>query len=211
MAEENFHNTELPSVIPVFPLMGVILLPDAELPLHIFEPRYRKMVEDAFESHRTIGMIQPIHTMEGTTPKLYSIGCAGRIINMTPVEDGRYLITLKGIKKFSIQEELAVTTPYRQVVPGWASQKNIVPDNLFKKDLISQLVQFLATKDLTADFSALEKAPDSVFIDTLSMAIPFEPAEKQALLETESPWARAELFQSLLKMVNGGNVPHMPN
>ncbi len=211
MTEDIQNISSLPSVIPVFPLSGVILLPGSDLPLHIFEPRYRQMIEDAYESDQIIGMIQPTENEAGPVPELYNIGGAGSITSLTPLEDGRYLINLKGISRFNILQELPATTPYRQVAAEWLVDQHIMPDNFDRDDLIKLLQGFLSGKELAADFSRLKDMPNNVFIDTLSMAIPFEPAEKQALLEAESPWARTEIFTSLLQMAVGGNLTEIPN
>ena len=211
MTEDIQYLRDLPSVIPVFPLSGVILLPDCDLPLHIFEPRYRQMIEDAQEEDRIIGVIQPMQKGDDPVPKLYNIGGAGRIKTCMPLEDGRYYITLKGIQRFSIMQELPATKPYRQVAAKWLTDSIVMPDNFDRNKLIDQLNIFLSQRDLAADFNQFQFVPDNFFIDTLSMTMPFEPAEKQALLEAESAWARAELFTNLLQVAISGSLPETPN
>src|ERR687894_964162 len=107
---------DCPAVIPVFPLSGALLLPRGQMPLNIFEPRYLAMIDDALRGDRVIGMIQPDQEAGGTalTPRLYQVGCAGRLTQFAETGDGRYLVTLVGISRFRVTEEMATTTPYRQ-------------------------------------------------------------------------------------------------
>lgn len=121
MAEDKNIQAPLPSVIPVFPLPKVILFPESNLPLNIFEPRYLKMVDDARANHGIIGMIQPKSTEGGLegNPAIQAVGGAGRITHYVETEDGRYLIRLTGISRFRVEEELTVTTPYRQTKVNW--------------------------------------------------------------------------------------------
>ncbi len=210
MTDRDTSRTELPSVIPIFPLQGVILLPDCELPLNIFEPRYLKMLDDARASHGIIGMVQPIVTMHGNSPAVYTIGCAGQLSFFEETADGRYLIELTGIKRFHIRSELSVTTPYRQIQADWFNIPEVVPDNIDQNLLIKKLSQYLETKGITGNFSGLKGADDDLFINTLSMVMPFEPAEKQALLEAETLKARTTLLESLLKIATSGTLPTSP-
>ena len=113
--------SSLPERFPVFPLRGAMLLPGGNLPLNIFEPRYLQMVRDAMRTDRVIGMIQPkAEAEDGAVPELYGTGCVGRITNFSETDDGRFLITLTGVSRFDIAQELAVDTPYRQVVGDFA-------------------------------------------------------------------------------------------
>ena len=115
MAQGYVKASELPQVIPVFPLPGSILLARGQLPLNVFEPRYLNMVDDAMAGDRIIGLIQPLTRLDTPQPPLARVGCAGRITSFNETSDGRYLITLTGVCRFVVGEELSIATPYRQV------------------------------------------------------------------------------------------------
>ncbi len=206
MTEKSKTLDALPSVIPVFPLPSVILLPGASLPLNIFEPRYLKMVRDAATGHNLIGMIQPRGKEVGAkAPPLFTVGGVGSISEFHETEDGRIVIRLKGLSRFRIDEELSVTTPYRQVRADWkAFEQDPWGGNsktrVERDALMASLKAYLDIKGLDADFSAIAEAPDDVLVNTLSMIVPFSPAEKQALLEAPEVWDRSELLKKLLTM-----------
>jgi len=214
MTDSSDTEAPLPSVIPVFPLPKVILFPESNLPLNIFEPRYLKMIEDAQASHKLIGMIQPETAEEGAkAPPLHTIGCAGRISDLAKTEDGRYLIRLTGISRFRIEEELAVTTQYRQVKADWSPfKKDQMPlplNGCFEReDLMAVLQAYLDSKGLAADYDGINAAPDGVLINTLSMIIPLAPQEKQALLEASDTAERAETLKNLLIMASATGKPN---
>ncbi|GER01580.1 ATP-dependent protease [Iodidimonas gelatinilytica] len=194
----------LPGVLPVFPLMGALLLPRGEMPLNIFEPRYLRMVRDVMGGDRMIGMVQPVDEGQEGDPALYGIGCAGRICSFVETEDGRFLITLKGVTRFKIVEELSSMTPYRQVKADYAPYEGDrltpMPDaGIARADLIDRLTKFLDRRGLSAEWSAIEKAPDELLINSLAMICPFSPAEKQALLEAKSLRARTRTMISLME------------
>lgn len=190
---------DLPQAIPVFPLTGVLLLPTGNLPLNIFEQRYLDMVNDALAGSRLIGMIQP----SGDGDKgLRSTGCAGKITDFSESEDGRYLISLTGICRFKVQEEISATTAYRQVSPDWSDFRNdLKGDDGFDLDrpkLKEMLKSYFDMQDMDCEWEQIEKAPEKKLITCLSMICPFEPHEKQALLEAENSQARSDLFMKLL-------------
>ena len=198
---------DLPESIPVFPLTGVLLLPNGQLPLNIFEKRYLDMVDAALSSHRLIGMIQPEHSAADRTIEdcaLSAVGCVGKIVDFSETSDGRYLITPSGVCRFKVHEELSVNTPYRQIKPDWetykkdlGSQGNIDLD----RDLLHELLSNYFDKEgLDCDWSMVEKAADEKLITCLSMICPFEPQEKQALLEASCCNKRSELFMTMLEM-----------
>jgi len=113
--------TDLPDTIPVFPLSGALLLPRARLPLHIFEPRYLQMVDDTLKTrHRLIGMIQPREVPAAAEKRLHAIGCAGRLTGFSETEDGRYMITLSGLSRFRVLQEVQGFAPYRRCQVDWA-------------------------------------------------------------------------------------------
>ncbi|MDO1558987.1 LON peptidase substrate-binding domain-containing protein [Brevundimonas sp. 2R-24] len=195
--------SDLPQVLPVFPLAGAILLPRAQLPLNIFEPRYLAMIDDAMAQERVIGMIQPSGG-PATLPALHPIGCAGKIVAFAETSDGRYLITLSGLSRFRIVSELPSNEPYRQVRADFT----VFPDDLAKPDglrpidpaLFGALRAYLEKRSLEIDWDAAEGAPLEALCNSLSMALPFEPQEKQALLEALTVDDRCRVLTALMRM-----------
>lgn len=198
----------MPGVIPVFPLPGALLLPRGQMPLNIFEPRYLAMVDDALrDGHRLIGMIQPdaAHGGQSDKPRLYTIGCAGRITQLAESGDGRYLIELTGVARFRIEEELKVATPYRQCRVTYAP---FADDFVARKGenavdrsaLLSALTEFLNANDLNADWEGIERAPNEALVNALSMMSPYGTAEKQALLEAPDLKTRAEILIAITEI-----------
>jgi Lon protease-like protein len=204
--------TDLPSTIPVFPLPGVLLLPGGTLPLNIFEPRYLAMTEDAIATpDRLIGMIQPTEPELGNRPPaLYSVGCAGRIASFSETDDGRYLITLSGVCRFSVSEEVATMRGYRRVVPDfarWQADLAEAPRAPIERGrLLAALKSYFARNSMSADWNAITESPDDRLVTTLSMFCPFEPQEKQALLECETLAERARALIALLEMGTLGST-----
>ena len=195
---------DMPGVIPLFPLSGALLLPRAELPLNIFEPRYLKMVHDVMNADQVIGMIQPRDETDRNQRKLYSVGCAGKINAMVETGDGRVLITLEGISRFEVVEELSSATPYRQGHVSFDPYEDdqIVPPDRIGVDrdgLIETLTRFLKRRGLNAEWAAIGKAPDELLVNSLAMISPFSSAEKQALLEADSLKTRAETMMTLME------------
>jgi uncharacterized protein len=205
---------DLPTTLPLFPLKGILLLPRGQLPLNVFEPRYLSLVDDALSGHRMIGMIQPAEAEEKTlTPKLSAVGCAGRITSYRETDDVRYLITLSGICRFRMAEELNVLTPYRQAKPDYApfAADLIVNDesDFPRERVVAALKDYLSKRDLKADWRSVMDAPPETLVNALAMLCPFEPAEKQALLEAESWQERVATLVALLEMA--GAEKHGPN
>ena len=187
--------------IPVFPLAGALLLPRAELPLNIFEPRYLAMVRDAMAGLQLIGMVQPKDAHE--PPALFSTGGLGRITQFSESSDGRLLITLTGLTRFRIGRELEVDTPYRQVAADYAGFAGDLrePDPLpatARADLEASLKSYLDAQGLSADWDAVAGADDESLVNTLCAACPFSVAEKQALLEAADVPARADVLTALM-------------
>jgi len=204
---------DLPQPLPVFPLQGALLLPRARLPLNIFEPRYLAMVDDALVSHRTIGMIQPKvpeQTEPSDHPGLHELGCAGRITSFEETPDGRYLISLTGVCRFGVGEELALKNGYRQVVPDyvpWASDFDLEdPDAIDREKLTDALKTYLSARQFGADWEAIERTPTTELISIVAMVCPFSALEKQALLQTRALTDRAELIISMLAIDNAGSA-----
>ena len=196
---------ELPQTLPIFPLTGALLLPRGHLPLNIFEPRYLAMVDSALSTTRLIGMIQPTEPEDKVLkPKLSAVGCAGRIISYRETEDGRFLITLLGVCRFRAAEELTTITPFRQLRADYSEYLGDMaapPPDTFPRDrLASALRDYLSRRDLKADWGSVMSAPADVLINALAMLCPFEPAEKQALLEAPSWPERIDTLVALLEM-----------
>jgi Lon protease-like protein len=197
--------TELPGSIPMFPLPGALLLPRARLPLHLFEPRYLQMLEDAIKTPaRLIGMAQPNARPNGDKDALHRIGCAGRVTQFSETEDGRYMITLTGISRFRIGNEVEGFTPYRKFEVNWdgfdRDQGGPEHDRGFNRDSFMDLLdRYFASRDLSADWATLKDADDELLINSLSMLLDFEPEEKQALLEAPSLSTRRETLVTLIE------------
>ncbi len=197
----------LPDVLPVFPLAGVLLLPGAKLPLNVFEPRYLSMIEDALGNGRTIGMVQPrlagVESPEGE-PEIYVLGCAGRIISFAESGDGRFTITLLGISRFIIREEMPLINGYRCVVPDFAPFRTDLEEeagSLEDRDgLLAAVQAYFAANGIEADWNAVESAGDTALVTTLSMLCPFEASERQALLECADTAARGALLGDLMNL-----------
>jgi hypothetical protein len=198
---------QLPAVVPVFPLTGALLLPRAHLPLQIFEPRYLSMVEDALAHGRVIGMLQPRAVESDPIPddaEIYQVGCAGRIVSFAETDDGRFLITLRGVCRFQVIEELPLKKGYRRVAPNfelfWQDLEEDKAPDIDRACVIHTAGEFLRAKGLAADWSAVEEATDDELIAALAMTCPFQPREKQALLECAVPADRVEMLMSLFEM-----------
>ena len=195
----------LPATLAVFPLTGALLLPRGQLPLNIFEPRYLAMVDAAMSGNRLIGMIQPVeHEEKSLKPALSAVGCAGRITGYQETDDGRYLLTLTGICRFRVAEELDVTTPYRQARADYgpfAGDLVVGDENRFPRErLLAALKDYLSRRDLKADWGSVMNAPAETLVNALAMLCPFQPAEKQALLEAPGWQERVDTLVALLEM-----------
>jgi hypothetical protein len=197
--------SDLPQVIPIFPLDGALLLPRGTLPLNIFEPRYLNMVDDAMAGERIIGMVQTRPGGDRTRPNLQAVGCAGRITSFAETSDGRYLITLTGVCRFAVGAELPVQTPYRQVKAGFAPfEADLQPPEDtwdFDRDrLLGALRSYLHQRSMDVDWSTAQEAPGEALINSLAMALPFDPPEKQALLQAGTLDDRVDALTALLEI-----------
>lgn len=210
MAQGYIRAADLPQVIPIFPLSGILLLPRGQLPLNIFEPRYLNMVDDAMAGDRIIGMIQPSGGAIDL-PGLSSVGCAGRITSFNETSDGRYLITLTGVARYRILTELPSQTPYRQVRAAfepWEGDLTAPPageGRLDREGLLDALKAYLETRGLDIDWDTAETAPPEALVNSLAMALPFDPPEKQALLEAADLDGRAEVLTALMRIGAAGD------
>lgn len=196
---------DLPTELPVFPLTGAVLLPRGELPLNIFEARYLAMVGAALASDRLIGMIQPTeHEDSVLTPALSKVGCAGRITSFRETEDRRLLLSLTGICRFEVAKELGVKTPYRQIRPDYGRFLGDLVANFAtdfpRERLVGALKTYLARRDLKADWRSVMEAPPETLVNALAMLCPFQPAEKQALVEAPGWPERVDTLVAILEM-----------
>jgi Lon protease-like protein len=208
--------TDLPDTIAVFPLPGALLLPRARLPLHIFEPRYLQMLDDALKTkHRLIGMIQPREVPGAAEKRLHAIGCAGRLTGFSETEDGRYMVTLSGISRFRVLQEVQGFTPYRRCQVDWAPFARDLggaeSDAGFKRaEFMAGLKRYFEAMELSTDWGSLKGADEELLINSLSMLCPFSPEDKQALLEAPSLTTRRETLVTLIEFaLRGGNGDEM--
>jgi Lon protease-like protein len=205
------RSADLPDTVAVFPLPGALLLPRARLPLHIFEPRYLQMLDDALKtSHRLIGMIQPSQT-PGREKALHRIGCAGRVTQLSETEDGRYLITLSGMSRFRVAKEIDGFVPYRKCEVTWDGferdlGKTEVDGDFDRPAFMKLLGRYFAARSLSTDWETLKEADDELLINSLSMLLDFEPEDKQALLEAPSLSTRRETLVTLIEYTLRGGA-----
>lgn len=216
--------TDLPQVIPVFPLPGVLLLPGGKLPLNVFEPRYLAMIGDAIAGSRVIGMIQPLKgdgaplktndgeavatTAAGTIADdvtLYPMGCAGRITQFSETDDGRFLVTLSGICRFAVLKELPLQRGYRRVIPAWTQFEGDMveapaPVAIDRERMVRALRSYFKLNQINANWEAIRDTPDDRLVTSLAMICPFAPSEKQALLECPDANERARVLTALMEM-----------
>ena len=212
------HDIPLPKELPLFPLNGVLLLPRGDLPLNVFEPRYRALVDAALEGGRTIGILQP--AAEGASglsarndTNLYRTGCAGRIRAFEETEDGRYLIQLRGLCRFDIVEELEMRDGFRRAranyTPYLADLETADIAGIDRDRLISGMKGYFDARNLAANWDALAETSDERLITTLAMVCPFDSAEKQVLLESPDIAQRCKLLIGIFEAAMhdaGGNI-----
>ncbi len=206
---------DLPQVIPVFPLDEILLLPRGQLPLRIFEPRYLNMIDDVMAGDRVVGMVQTAGGARAR-PKLARVGCAGRITSYAETSDGCYLITLTGVIRFRLSDELPVQSPYRQVRADYAEfepdlQAPAEGEAFERSRFLHALKTYLTRHSLDVDWDTAEGAPEEALINSLSMGLPFDAAEKQALIEAATLADRREALIALLEIdaaETEGGEPH---
>ena len=197
---------DLPDTIPVFPLAGALLLPRAQMPLNIFEPRYLAMVDAALAGSRLIGMIQPRDGEDGgSTPELYRVGCVGRLVQFAETGDGRYLISLTGVARFETLDEAEGVTPFRQCR---ISAERFAEDfrarageaAVDREAVLAALRSYTEATGLKMDWDGVEGTPNEALVNALSILAPFGSREKQALLEAHDLKSRAEMLVALTEI-----------
>ena len=196
---------DLPATVPVFPLSAALLLPGGRMPLNIFEPRYLQMSDEAMAGGRLIGMIQP--ALDGGLradgePALCQVGCLGRVTSLSETGDGRYLISLHGVCRFRVVEEVAARTPFRQcrIVPFAADLDERGAEEVDRPALLRAFRSYLEANGLDADWESVSRAENATLVNALSMMAPYGPAEKQALLEAPDLRTRAETLIAITEM-----------
>jgi Lon protease-like protein len=204
---------DLPSELPIFPLSGAVVLPDVQLPLNIFEPRYLNMVAAALAQDHLIGMVQPrADAPEAEPPPVHRIGCAGRITSYSETNDGRIVMVLTGVCRFEIAQELAERDGYRRVRPDWS---RFAGDYSLDEGAIADRARFMGSLRAFCDQRSVEvpwedigKMEDHDLVNLLCAHLPLGADDKQALLETDGVDARADLMRGLMEMslFSGGTV-----
>lgn len=183
--------------LSIFPLTGVVLFPGLQVPLHIFEPRYRALVGDALVRDRKIAMIQPKKPIDGSP--LYDVGCVGRIGDIEAMDDGRYNLVLEGQSRFRVVRELDVTTAFRQVEGEIIEEdENAVLSAIERAGFEREARRFASNQGYSVDWASIERLDDEALINGVSQIAPFDPASKQALLEAPDLPARCELLIQLM-------------
>jgi Lon protease-like protein len=196
----------LPLRVPLFPLAGAILLPRSQLPLHIFEPRYREMVRDASGSGGHVGMIQPqaFETSDGSEPPLFPVGCVGEIVGLEELEGGRFNIVLNGSNRFRLLHELDLGTPYRNadVDVGAFDDREPPPLAMVQRAEVEREARRLGEAlGLSVDWAAVSRLDDEMLVNAITQVAPFDISAKQALLESETLATRADLLVQLMQFL----------
>jgi uncharacterized protein len=204
--------TDLPKTIPLFPLAGALLLPRTDLPLNIFEPRYLLMIEEAMKAERIIGIIQPQGSSESSKVVLEAVGCAGRITSYSETDDGRLLVTITGVCRFAIVEELDAATPFRQASVDYRPYAvDFVSEtgarSVNREQLIKAFRQYLEANDMSADWNEVEAVSTEVLVNTLSLLAPYPARDKQALLEAPDLKSRADVLVALTELALAKTSP----
>ncbi len=194
--------------LSIFPLAGALLFPRSHLPLHIFEPRYRALINDAMARDRRIGMIQP-RDGQSQRPTLFDVGCIGHITDIEALDDGRFNIVLEGISRFRLVEELDVSTPFRQVEADWSafSGDAVMPGPLalvMRAELEREAKRYAEAKGYAIDWDAVGRLDDESLVNGVAQVAPFDVASKQALLEAPDMATRADLVVQFLRFFRLG-------
>jgi len=216
VSDQYVKTSDLPDTLKVFPLRGVILLPRSTLPLNVFEPRYLTLVNDVLAGDRLIGIVQPDtdddsnESPQGKDIGLRQTGGAGRLTAYQETDDGRYLITLSGVCRFSISHEENTDAPYRMCAVDWKSfagdlEQGRGEQEVDRDRLISVLKKYLKANKLSADWDGINNSSNELLVNTLSMISPYGPEEKQALLEAGDLKTRAEVLTALAEMELASN------
>jgi len=206
---------ELPEVLPVFPVAGALLLPRRPIQLTVFEPRYLEMLDDALTGERLIGMIQPSGGEETAdpAPELCAVGCVGRIVQYAEIGDGRCFLTLMGVARFRVADEIPSDRPYRKIRADFASffedfHEGAGENDVDRRSLVDTLRDFATANELKIDWDDVEQASNEALVNALSMMSPYGAREKQALLEAADLKSRAEILVAIsqIEMARGADA-----
>jgi Lon protease-like protein len=208
-----FDKKKIPQEISIFPLANAVFFPNTVLPLNIFEPRYKKMVEDALVSNKMIGMIQ---TKKGSNPKkpeVFSVGCLGKIDTHTKTADGRYLINLKGLIRFRVLDEIETSLAYRKFKVTYDEflddlEQIKFNDKIDVLKLIDKARKLFKIHHLSTDWKVVEKVEPDQLVNSLSMICPFSVSEKQGLLEAKTLLERNVLINQIINFYITSNNPN---
>ena len=209
-----FDKKEIPQEISIFPLANAVFFPNTILPLNIFEPKYKKMIEDALASNKIIGMIQTKESNSPKKPEVFSVGCLGRIDTHTKTADGRYLINLKGLVRFRVLDEAETDLPYRKFRVTYDEflddlEKIKFKDKIDILQLIDKARKLFKIHNLSTDWKIVEKVDPDQLINSLSMICPFSVSEKQGLLEAKTLLERNVLINQIINFYIMGNNPNL--
>jgi Lon protease-like protein len=199
---------DLPESVAMFPLTGALLLPGGQMPLNIFEPRYLEMFDDALAGNRLIGIVQPLFGKAGTasrtpSPGLCETGCIGRVASYSETGDGRYIVSLTGVCRVRLMEELSTKKAYRifRIAPFLTDlSPDETADQVDRPALLSSFRAYLKANQLEADWRSIEQASNATLVNSMSMMSPYGPAEKQALLEAPDLKSRAETLVAITEI-----------
>lgn len=198
---------KLGSRLSIFPLAGALLFPRAQLPLHIFEPRYRALVSDALARDRRIAMIQPRD--RGDPPALFDVGCVGRISHVEALDDGRYNIVLEGLSRFRLVSEIDVSTPFRQIEASFLGfgddKEQAALASAQRADLELESRRFAEARGYLVDWNAVGRLDDEALVNGIAQVAPFDIATKQALLEAGTVTERADLLVQFMRFFGLGD------
>jgi len=202
---------ELPEEISIFPLSNAIFFPNTILPLNIFEPRYKKMTEDALSNDKLIGMVQTKNYKNIGKPEVFNVGCLGKIETHSKTPDGRYLINLTGLVRFKIVSELETNLPYRKFKVSYEDyledlEKIKFSDKINVIDLIDKTRKFFKIHQLSTDWKVVEKVETNQLVNSLSMICPFSVSEKQTLLEAKNLTERTNIINQIINFYILGNI-----
>ena len=201
------YNSSLPRKVPIFPLTDVILLPQGHIKLNIFENRYLNMTEDCLSSNRIIGMIQPKQKS-----KLYDIGCIGKIVQFSEIEENKFFIELKGICRYKILNHTLSERKYRIAEVSYeeySTDLNSKKTEIDKHQFLKPMKKYFDSKNIQTDWKIIDRAPIEVLVNSLAQSCPFTSIEKQALLEAKDIASRLNLMITLFEINAAGSPVKM--
>ena len=214
MKKNKINLKNLPEEIPIFPLSNAIFFPNTVLPLNIFEPRYKQMIEDSLEKNKFIGMAQPnLQNLQSSKPDIFNVGCVGIVQKHNKTPEGTYLVNLEGLVRFKVIKELKTEKLYRTFKVSYLDFSSDLEENNKKEidtkstlELIEKTKKFFKMFQLSTDWRMIEKVEPNKLINSLAMICPFTSAEKQRLLETTSIRERNEILNQIINFYILGNT-----